>query len=217
MTSPARPGAGNGRSARPGRHTTADEARRLPCGHDPIEVAEHARAGRASTHERDCPHCQTLVAADQLTRRAAERLTAADEDLTVPETLLPAVMRTVWAEVRRGAEIPLDLKQGSAAVSDRAVAALLTSKLDDLPGLVVHSCQVQLTEPPDPNEAADRRDTPGQITVAVAAAGQYNADLLELAATARRLIHRVLDDQLALSARSVDVDIVDVFVPEMPR
>lgn len=193
----------------------------LPCGRDPLDVIDAARAGSLDPHSRDCPYCTGVLDGDRDQRRIADELRTVETP--APETLLPAVMATVWAELRPGKQIPLPTDQ-PAFVTELAVGSLLQHVLDTLPGLEIQRCQVRLSER-DPEaersamtdeESADQVGSP-LLDVSVTAAVEYPADLPALADDIRRLTQDTLVAQLRLIARNVDVSFIDVYSPdEMP-
>lgn len=178
----------------------------LPCGRDPIDVVDAARNGRSDAHERDCPYCREAVAADRDQRRIADELRAAETP--APDTLLPSVMATVWAELRPGKQIPLPTDRPSY-VTELAAGTLLQHVLEELPRLEIRLCEVRLADP-DPDDAGTGAPL---LDVTVTAAAAYPADLAELAADIRRATRSTLDAQFRLTARTVDVSFDDVFDP----
>jgi len=182
----------------------------LACGRDPLTVVDHARAGRLDEHERHCTHCHAAIAGAGLTGRAAAELTAAAAGSTVPATLLPNIMRIVWAELRHSATIALPTPDGTAFATQHALNVAVRRSLEEgIDDLIVHSCQVTL---PDP--AAD--NSPPPLTVQLSAAAAYHADLPALAERARTATLATLRTQFGLTADLVDIDFIDIFRPESP-
>ena len=184
--------------------TPSDNVRpaRLECGRDALDTVDRARAGRSDAHMLGCPFCQAAVAAAGLTGDAASDLAAADAEITVPPTLLPNVMRGVWAELRRTTDIPLDTPTGTTFVTDRAVVAMVQARLDESTDLIIHTCHV------------DFAGGPGRLAIRASAAGPYGSDLPDVARRARTAVVEELWTQFGLRAEPVDIDIVDVYLPE---
>jgi hypothetical protein len=180
----------------------------LPCGRDPITVADHARSGHPDDHERACPHCQSANRAAELTQRAARDLAA--QPVHVPPTLLPKIMRTVWAELRPTGVIPLASIGGDTSIAIRAVVDALRYDLDRLDDLTVHTCRADTT-----GNAAGNGASPA-LTVRLAVSATHNADLPRLAAQCRRQVAETLHQQFGLHAAHVDVDFIDLDFPSGP-
>ncbi len=184
---------------------------RLPCGRDPLDVVDRARAGHSDDHELGCPYCQAEIDAAGRSLSLASDLAALDSDVVVPPTLLPAVMRGVWSELRRSTDISLPAVDGGITVSDRAIVSVLNSVLDGLDLMHVHTCRVLISEPD-----SDTARTAPQLAVEVRAAAAYNTDVPVIAEQARSLVAETLHRQFALAAVAIDIDIIDVFVPGEP-
>jgi hypothetical protein len=174
----------------------------LPCGRDPITVADHARSGHPDDHERACPHCQSATHSAELTRRAARDLAA--QPVHVPPTLLPKIMRRVWAELRPSGVIALASIGGDTDIAVRAVVDALRYDLTRLDDLTVHTCRVDAT-----GNAAGNGASPA-LTVQLAVSASHNADLPRLAVQCRRRVAETLHQQFGLQAARVDVDFVDL-------
>lgn len=169
----------------------------LPCGRDPLAVSEHAAAGTLDEHERECEYCQAVVAATALSARLGSEMTAI-EPVAPHRDLVPAVMRSVRAELRTARQIPVTTGEGAAFVTDHVVATVLRDALDAAGGLVVSSCRVDL--PAD-----------GGLTVRVEALGRYPDDLARGAAAARDLVVATLQREFGIVATGgVDVAVIDL-------
>ncbi len=190
----------------------------LPCGRDPLAVADRASAGHPDAHEQTCPYCQAAIAAGELTTRSAGELAAATVD--PPATLLPGIMRTVWAELRSTATISLPASGGSVTVTAAAVAAALRHDLDTLPDFTVHSVHVETADTTGAAEtAAGETSDPARsalLAVRITASLTYPAALPPLAQQCRRIIADTLAVQFGLQAAATDIDIVDVDLPNPP-
>jgi hypothetical protein len=200
----------------------------LPCGRDPVAIVDRDRAGTSDAHERSCPYCQAVIAASQATSGAAAALAAADNLVTVPDTLLPNVMRTVWSELRHSTRIPLPSATGVAFVTDHAVAATVETALDQLADLQVRTCRItfapsgqprppsgietEVPVPADILQAAAKAVTP-TVAVSIVAAVAYQADLTTLADRARAIVGATITTQFGLHAEPIDIDVVDIFIP----
>ena len=171
----------------------------LPCGRDPLEVADHAAAGVLDAHERDCPYCAAVIKAASLSARlGAEAAGAAVEDSAPPRDLVPAVMRSVRTELRSAREIPVPSDEGPAFVTDHVVATVLRDVLDAAGGLVVSSCRVEML-------------SGSGLGVRVEAFGHYDDDLAAEAAAVRDRVVATLRRDFGLEADDgVDVAVVDI-------
>ena len=182
-----------------------DNAEMLPCGRDPITVADRARSGQPDDHERVCPHCQSATRDAELTQRAARDLAA--QPVYVPPTLLPKIMRKVWAELRPSGEIPLASTGGDTSIAIRAVVDALRYELERLPDLTVHTCRVDATHTTAGNGAVPA------LTVRLSVSASPTADLPRLAVQCRRLVAETLHHQFGLHTDQVDVDFIDIDLP----
>lgn len=183
-----------------------DDILMMPCGRDPLTVADRARAGQTDPHEQSCPYCQAAIAEAGLTLQAAQELAAQPVD--VPPTLLPAVMRTVWSELRPSATIDLPVPGGGAVVTTLAITAALRHDLDQLPGLTVRSCRADAADPPG-------RDDTGAplLAIRITASAAWPTELPALASRARQLVNGALETQFGLHAASIDIDFTDLDLP----
>ncbi|MGD0555221.1 MAG: hypothetical protein ABSA93_09610 [Streptosporangiaceae bacterium] len=183
-----------------------DDTYTMPCGQDPLTVADRARAGQTDAHEQACPYCQAAIAEAGLTLRAAQELAAQAVD--VPPTLLPAVMRTVWSELRPSATIDLPVPSGGAVVTTLAITAALRHDLDQLPGLTVRSCRADAAGPP----SHDGTGAP-LLAIRITATATWPTELPALASEARRLVSGTLQAQFGLDAASIDINFTDLDFP----
>ncbi|MDQ2845437.1 MAG: hypothetical protein M3Y77_03600 [Actinomycetota bacterium] len=184
----------------------ANEPGRLSCGRDPLEVVDLARLGVLDEHSRSCRYCRAAIAAGEQHLRLADSLR--ELPVQAPASLLPAVMTTVWAELRPGRNIPLPASHGSAFATERAIAATVQQGLDELPDLLVHLCRLQVSNDAHPHPV----EQPLRIEVRAAAA--YPTDLTALADSARIHAAGILLSQFGLTPHTIDVFFVDIFQPE---
>jgi hypothetical protein len=119
--------------------------------------------------------------------------------------LVPAVMHSVWAELRPGRLIPLPGGGGRLLVGSTAVATAITGRLDDLADVVVRRCTV---EPLD--QEPGRAGSP-PLRIELTAAVAYGAATAELSAQVRSLVIRTVDELFGLAVDRVDIDVDDVF------
>lgn len=185
-----------------------DDAVMLPCGRDAVAVAERGLAGPGDDHERTCPHCQSVIRDAGLVRRAALELAA--QPVQVPPTLLPKIVRAVWAELRQSARIPLRGSGADAEVTALAVADLLRHELDGPDALTVHSCRVEAVDDPASNGGM------AALAVRLTASAKYPADLRRLADRARRTVSESVGEQLGLGTAGIDIEFIDIDLPEGP-
>jgi len=187
------------------------EAALLACGRDAAEVWDRSAAGRSGTHDRDCPHCQAVVA-DQ--RRLATAIAAlADDTLEPPPSLVERVMGAVLTELWPADYLPLPTRHGHARIDRTAAAGVLRHAVDQMPALRVRSCQIHLPEPPgvdgtDGTAPAVRSPT-ARVHITVTA--RFGADLISATARVRQMILAAAGNLLGLPLAAVDVEVVDVF------
>ncbi|MHA3704705.1 hypothetical protein ACXR2U_21240 [Jatrophihabitans sp. YIM 134969] len=171
----------------------------LPCGRDPLDVADHATHGTLDEHESTCPFCAEVVAAARLSAKLGTE--AAAVEVPAPSRdLVSTVMRSVRTELRTAREIPLDSPDGAAFATDHVVAAVLRDALDAHSHLIVSSCRIELL--------ADG------LGVRIEAVGRYPDDLRAEATGARDLVIATLLSDFGLVATAgVDVAVVDLIEP----
>ena len=115
---------------------------------------------RAAIPRSRCARRQpSLARAGALVDRASAELTASTDRDPSPG-LLPAVMETVWAELRPGQQIPLPGSDGTLLVTETAVGNALVAHLDGLPELLVRRCAVRY-EPADDGVTQDSAEPGG--------------------------------------------------------
>ena len=184
----------------------------LPCGRDPLDVVDRARRGRSDAHARTCQYCLATIAAGDDGVRFARPFK--DQSIQVPDTLLPSVMKTVWAELRPGRSIPIAAAHGAAFVTEQAITTLLIDALDRLPDLLVHTCRLQTKD----DETEPGPDAPGQegpvLQIEVTAAAAYPVALNGLGEAARAVVAAALWAQFGLQADTIDISFVDVYEQE---
>lgn len=181
----------------------------LPCGRDPIAAADHIRAGHSNPHEQSCPYCQAAAEEAGIAARAADQL--AHAHVEVPPTLLPNVMRTVWAELRPTDFITLPTLGGGVQISTLAVAAALRHSLDALAELTIHSCTVDINKPLLEGNGTNAAPTLG---VHLTATTIYPDALAPIAAACRHRVTNTLHGQFTLQPGRIDIDFIDLDPPE---
>ena len=159
-----------------------------------------------------------------LNRASAELAVSTDRDPS--PGLLPAVMETVWAELRPGQLIPLPGSDGTLLVTETAVGNALVAHLDGLPELLVRRCAVRYQVPSDADGAdgagagesggdgadgggADSPD--GTLKIALTAAVAYGTATDDLIRRIRSVLALGAEQLFGLRVWRVDVEIVDVF------
>ena len=152
------------------------------------------------------------AAAAALDRAAGELARGTDRDPS--PGLLPAVMHTVWAELRPGARIPLPGSDGTLLVTETAVGNALVAHLDGLPELLIRRCTVQhLPATPDqPTADQPTADRP-TIGITLTAAVAYGSRADALLQRVRTVITIAADQLFGLTVDRVDIDIVDIYPP----
>lgn len=133
---------------------------------------------------------------------------AADRSEAAPSTLLPSVMQTVWADLRRSAMIPLACPGGPASVAAHVVATMIDSTLDALQTLQVRTCSVSAVAPPDDAAARDRT----HVAVALSVALAFGSDVHAVAEDGRERVAAMLAAQFGFVAESIDIVVIDVYL-----
>jgi hypothetical protein len=186
----------------------------LACGRDAAKVWERAAAGRPSTHERACPHCQAVADDQRLLATAVAALV--DEAVEPPTSLTERVMGAVLAELRPAHYLPLPTRHGHARIDRVTAAGVLRHAVAQMSALRVRSCQIHLIEPSGSDTTSDGTGTgliPGSPTVRIniSVTARFGADLLSATARVRQMILAAAEDLLGLPVATVDVEVVDVF------
>lgn len=170
---------------------------------DAMGSAPEARPGPVTPTEPD-----PAIAA-VLDRAAGELGRATDREPSAG--LLPAVMHSVWAELRPGPLLALPGSEGRLLVGSAAVATAITGRLDDLADLVVRRCTVESPDPATASPGPAAADT-GAVRVTLTAAVAYGADTGELADEVRTTVTATVRELFDLPVERVDLVIEDVFV-----
>lgn len=159
---------------------------------------------------------------------------AASTDRDPSPGLVPAVMQTVWAELRPGQQIPLPGSDGTLLVTETAVGNALVAHLDGLPELLVRRCAVRYLAPVDRPENDREADSPatddraagagapdgsvtdssgsdGTLQISMTAAVAYGTATGVLVEEIRSVIAAGAQQLFGLTIGRVDVDIVDVY------
>jgi hypothetical protein len=191
----------------------------LPCGRDADTVAEHAAAGAPDDHERACPYCGEIITGSAAVDAAATEL-AQDTDTDPSPGLVPAVMQTVWSELRPGRRIPLPSGDGTTFATETAVISAITGELDLISDLTVRRIRLAAAAGPDqkgdPDAAgsAAAPDDPAALpAVTLSASARYPADIGALAAQARAAVVHCCQQLFGLTPQRVDIDITDLQLP----
>ena len=125
------------------------EGYQLPCGRDVETVWERldeVEAGRADSHELDCPHCGAARESLRMLRTVTGLLI--DDDEAPSKGLTGRIMSAVRAEVRRGDMVALPtVEPGAARVSEQAISAVLRFAADSVPGVRARRCRIRTVDP----------------------------------------------------------------------
>ena len=130
--------------------------------------------------------------------------------------LVPAVMETVWAELRPGQLIPLPGSDGTLLVTETAVGNALVAHLDGLPELLVRRCAVRYQVPGTDDGESVGADShaagpDGALHIALTAAVAYGTATDDLTQRIRSVLTLGAEQLFGLRVWRVDVDIVDVY------
>lgn len=189
-----------------------------------------------NSHEASCPDCTD--ARQQLAPLAASTLEMHDADL-VDETLRPSsrvkanIMQIARAEVRRGRRLPLRREDpmaldgtvpGSLQISEQAIAGVVRTAADRLPGLQARRCSVELVDDDAPEEGVAAEGIATEGDMVGAAIGSRPATIkvtlrVSVASTVRipalvdqlrGSIARDISAEVGVHTKSVDVIVEDV-------
>jgi hypothetical protein len=127
--------------------TSRAGAERLPCGRDPLDVWDHAAAGRRPTHEQTCPYCQGVIAEYEVLVEPTRAWKVAEVD--PPTALLERVMAIVRSSLRARTYLPLASPYGPVQLDAATAAAVLRWAVDQVEGARARSCRI------DPRAAGD--------------------------------------------------------------
>lgn len=156
------------------------------------------------------------AAAAALDRAAGELGRITDQEPSAG--LVPAVMHSVWAELRPGQLLTLPGSDGRLLVGAAAVATAITGRLDQRADLVVRRCTVESPDPAAESPAPASGPTgsgpngAGAVRVTLTAAVAYGTDTGMLADEVRATVTATVRDLFGLSVERVDLVIEDVFV-----
>jgi hypothetical protein len=186
----------------------------LTCGRDAAKVWERAAAGRPSTHERACPHCQAVADDQRLLAKAVAALV--DEAVEPPISLTERVMGAVLAELRPAHYLPLPTRHGHARIDRVTAAGVLRHAVAQMSALRVRSCQIHLVKPSGSDTTSDGTGTglisgSSTVRINISVTARFGADLLSATARVRQMILAAAEDLLGLPVATVDVEVVDVF------
>ncbi|MDQ4092586.1 MAG: Asp23/Gls24 family envelope stress response protein [Actinomycetota bacterium] len=182
----------------------------LACGRDAAKVWERAEAGRRSTHDRTCPHCQAVADDQRLLATAVAALV--DEAVEPPPSLTERVMGAVFAELRPTHYLPLPTRHGHARIDGVTAAGVLRRAVGQMSALRVRSCQIHVIEPSgsDDTSTASALGSPS-VRINISVTARFGTDLLSATVRVRQMILAAAADLLGLPVTTVDVDVVDVF------
>lgn len=181
----------------------------LACGRDAAKVWERAAAGRPSTHERACPHCQAVADDQRLLATAVAALV--DEAVEPPTSLTERVMGAVLAELRPAHYLPLPTRHGHARIDRVTAAGVLRHAVAQMSALRVRSCQLHLIEPSGSESTTGLEPGSPTIRINISVTARFGADLLSATARVRQMILAAAANLLGLPVTTVDVEVVDVF------
>jgi hypothetical protein len=114
---------------------------KLPCGHDPLDVWDHAAADRIDSHEQTCSYCQGVI--DEYRTLAAATREWRDEPVDVPTGLLERVMATVRAAMKARNYLPLVSPYGPVRLDVVTAAAVLRWTIDQHGDARARSCKIE--------------------------------------------------------------------------
>lgn len=183
------------------------EQGRIECGREIDDLWEHIDLA-PDAHEQDCPFC--LAARTSLTELAQVtadlRSDAVTVDAMVPSgSVKNAIMRVARAEVRRGQRLAVVADGlGSVRISEQTVSAVVRFACDGVAGVRARRCTVAVS-PPSADDAPSRVDVSLRMTV------ESSLSIPAVTDTVRARIDAVLDAQIGLRPRRIDLVVEDVY------
>ncbi|RLL67740.1 Asp23/Gls24 family envelope stress response protein [Streptomyces sp. Z26] len=209
-------------------HGPPEEDDLLPCGHTLREVWEAWDDGHVPDHPHmsRCSHCAAaldgLQVLDGYVRSArtaeADEARAAEADGSAAagaDAVAARVMEIVRLELRPGRTLPLGAPDEDGWIVEAAAAKAFRSAAETLPGVRAGSCRIL---PADADGTARRGPLPGgtvprgPVSVRLQVTGDLSRPVPELAEEVRARITEAAHDDLGMDVRSVDVQVIDVFV-----
>ncbi|MCP3015169.1 anti-sigma factor [Nocardiopsis dassonvillei] len=180
----------------------SDDHDRLPCGTSVDALLRDLLSGRLTEHESSCEHCRAEAGELRPLVEAVRR--DDEEEVTAPPGLLTDVMRVVRAERRSEGTIVLSGSgPGGTEVRESAVAAMLRTSVESVPGVVVGRCRVEQT----------REGLSVRATARVA----VGFPIPDAADAARRAMRSLAEQRLGLPVARLDIDVVDLDDPAPGR
>lgn len=187
-----------------------DETPRLGCGRR-IDDLWEAIDTAPDYHERHCPDCQQARVALYNLASVTEAMRAQEQShagLQPSGRVKEAIMMVARAEIRRGKRIPLRATQaGTITISEQALAALVRFSADTMTGVRARRCSIELPETGTAAHGANGPDISIRLRVAVSA----SLSIPETIAGVRERIMAVVQAQVAINARQIDVLVEDLY------
>ncbi|RSN63311.1 hypothetical protein DMH01_12040 [Amycolatopsis sp. WAC 04182] len=182
-------------------HATRDYL--LPCGRDVEQIwdrLDEVDAGRADTHELDCPHCRATRESLRVLRGLTREL--AEDDAEPSPDLTSRIMSAIRAEVRRRDLVPLASPEpGDVQVSDQAVAAVLRFAADSVDGVRARRCRVHRSGEDTDALAVD-------VELSLAIAHDFDGDSLDLV---RERVTAAAGARVGLRLARLDLVVEDIY------
>jgi hypothetical protein len=190
----------------------ANSTTRLGCGREIDEVWANADAP-PNAHEMECADCQAARASLTDLNTATRELRSRDQEdpnLRLSADLVTKITSIARAEVRRGRRIPLrrspaGTEDADLTVSEQAVATVIRHTCDQQPDVEARRCSVEIVEGatgPDPDTVAIRAHL--RISVAASTTNPGRIEAL------RQEIIAAVEEQVGVTAQTVDIDVEDV-------
>lgn len=170
----------------------------LPCGRLVDSLWQRLDRLATDPHALACPHCQAAARSLYTLRQTTDRLAA--QPVEPPRDLTGRIMAVVRAEIRRGRDLPLPTPDGTASLSEYALAAVLRFAADQVPGVRGRSCRVD----PVPGR-------PGHVRVRMGLAVRYGLPVVQVAEQARERITAAAVHYVGIIIDSLDVAVEDVY------
>lgn len=197
----------------------------LGCGRDIDDV--WANIDRPpSAHEQSCPFCGPARASLLELERATAELRAADDvdpQLEAGPQVVDRILQVARSEARRSRRLPLSKPTPGQVsvdltVSEQAVAAVVRRTGDQLGGLQVRRCSIEVVDGPvltlvDDDEdvtAIDAPALPTDVRVALRVSVGAQVSIPLLMTEVRRAVMAVVEREVGMNVIGVDVVVEDV-------
>ncbi|WP_030898361.1 hypothetical protein [Streptomyces sp. NRRL F-5126] len=199
----------------------------LPCGRSLAWLWEEWDDGdvRPDPHVAQCPHCTAalgrLSALQDFVGRATDDAAGPADGATESiasrtESVTARVMDIVRLELRPGLTLPLGEPEEDSWIVEAAVAKVLRTAAETLPGVRAGSCRIRPVAADDVGVRDPLPDVPlhRPVDVYVELAVSTSWAMPELARQVRERMLAAADEAVGIDVRSIDVSVIDLLDEE---